>query len=403
MIKFELRRNLIYPLQYFIWTFLRDILTMFIKHLFEFTDSSEYIPFMFIGEFFAGGIIYLYLKKIMPKKKEKKDQYFMAIKLINNEEDDNDYFAPIDNKIKIIILIFFAAFFDSISSYLLAELTWKFKGLSASLGMRLYGFATISASFTYVYALKLPVYRHHKFSLWIIGLCLIVIIVSEYFFQTINLSMTYGKLSMAFVYILFSQIFLSSLDSIEKYLFEYDYMNPFVVIMYEGLFGFLLNLFSFIMPDNLKDIKRIYYDKNKNFALFIFLLIVYIILSGLKNLYKVVSIKIYSPMTKMLTEYFLNPLYFPYYYYVLNDFRNKDDNIYIEYITLNFIIAFIISFFGFVYNEFIILFCCRLEYDTHYQISRRMESNFQMELLNFDDELDNNPENENGSLISKND
>ena len=301
MIKFELRRNLIYPLQYFIWTFLRDILTMFIKHLFEFTDSSEYILFMFIGEFFAGGIIYLYLKKIMPKKSEKKDQYFMAIKLINNEEDDNDYFAPIDNKIKIIILIFFAAFFDSISSYLLAELTWKFKGLSASLGMRLYGFATISASFTYVYALKLPVYRHHKFSLWIIGLCLIVIIVSEYFFQTINLSMTYGKLSMAFVYILFSQIFLSSLDSIEKYLFEYDYMNPFVVIMYEGLFGFLLNLFSFIMPDNLKDIKRIYYDKNKNFALFIFLLIVYIILSGLKNLYRVVSIKIYSPMTKMLS------------------------------------------------------------------------------------------------------
>jgi len=32
-----------------------------------------------------------------------------------------------------------------------------------------------------------------------------------------------------------------------------------------------------------------------------------------------------------------------------------------------------------------------------------MESNFQMELLNFDDELDNNPANENGSLISKND
>ena len=137
--------------------------------------------------------------------------------------------------------------------------------------------------------------------------------------------------------------------------------------------------------------------------MFIFLLIVYIILSGLKNLYKVVSIKIYSPMTKMLTEYFLNPLYFPYYYYVLNDFRNKDNNIYIEYITLNFIIAFIISFFGFVYNEFIILFCCGLEYDTHYQISRRMESNFQMELLNFDDELDNNTANDNNYVITKND
>jgi len=394
MIKFELRRNLIYPLQYLIWTLARDFLTMFIKFLFNFTNSYAYIPFMFLGEFFLAGLFHLYLKKIMPKKSDNKEQYFMAIKLIKNEEDDSDYFAPLDSKVKIIILIFFASVFDAISFLLDAVITPKFKSLSASLSMRLYGFATISASFTYVYALKLPLFRHHKFSLSVIGFCLIVVIISEYFFQTMDLTMNYLKLTMAIVSIIISQILISCQDSIEKYLFEYNYMNPFVVLMYEGLFGFLLTFFFFFLPEYFQDVNKIYKNKDKNFALFIFLLIVYMILSGLKNIFRVVTIKIYSPMAKMLTDYIINPLYFPYYCYVLDDFKDKKKILNVGYITLNCIVAFIISFFGCVYDEFIILFCCKLEHDTHHQISKRSENNFLMELMKYDEDLDNNPEND---------
>ena len=394
MIKFELRRNLIYPLQYLIWTLARDFLTMFIKFLFNFTDSYAYIPFMFLGEIFLGGLFHLYLKKIMPKKSDNKEQYFMAIKLIKNEEDDSDYFAPLDSKVKIIILIFFASVFDAISFLLDAVITPKFKSLSASLSMRLYGFATISASFTYVYALKLPLFRHHKFSLSVIGFCLIVVIISEYFFQTMDLTMNYLKLTMAIVNIIISQILISCQDSIEKYLFEYNYMNPFVVLMYEGLFGFLLTFFFFFLPEYFQDVNKIYKNKDKNFALFIFLLIVYMILSGLKNIFRVVTIKIYSPMAKMLTDYIINPLYFPYYCYVLDDFKDKKKILNVGYITLNCIVAFIISFFGCVYDEFIILFCCKLEHDTHHQISKRSENNFLMELMKYDEDSDNNPEND---------
>ena len=394
MIKFELRRNLIYPLQYLIWTLARDFLTMFIKFLFNFTNSYAYIPFMFLGEFFLAGLFHLYLKKIMPKKSDNKEQYFMAIKLIKNEEDDNDYFAPLDSKVKIIILIFFASVFDAISFLLDAVITPKFKSLSASLSMRLYGFATISASFTYVYALKLPLFRHHTFSLSVIGFCLIVVIISEYFFQTMDLTMNYLKLTMAIVSIIISQILISCQDSIEKYLFEYNYMNPFVVLMYEGLFGFLLTFFFFFLPEYFQDVNKIYKNKDKNFALFIFLLIVYMILSGLKNIFRVVTIKIYSPMAKILTDYIINPLYFPYYCYVLDDFKDKKKILNVGYITLNCIVAFIISFFGCVYDEFIILFCCKLEHDTHHQISKRSENNFLMELMKYDEDLDNNPEND---------
>ena len=41
------------------------------------------------------------------------------------------------------------------------------------------------------------------------------------------------------------------------------------------------------------------------------------------------------------------------------------------YFFINLIISIIISFFGFVFNEFIILFCCKLEKDTHQQIVKR--------------------------------
>ena len=74
-------------------------------------------------------------------------------------------------------------------------------------------------------------------------------------------------------------------------------------------------------------------------------------------------------MAKILTDYIINPLYFPYYCYVLDDFKDKKKILNVGYITLNCIVAFIISFFGCVYDEFIILFCCKLEHDTHHQIS----------------------------------
>ena len=174
MIKFKLRRNLIYPGQYVIWSVVRDFLSIMIRHFLYFSNSLVYGPIMFLGEFIAGAIIHLYLRKVETKKQEKKEQFFMSIKLIRNEEDDTYYYGPKDNKIKIIFLIFIAAFLDIVIFYIDTGALSKLKVLSSSISMRLYGFATIAASFTYVYTLKLPLYKHHKFSLIIIGICLML-------------------------------------------------------------------------------------------------------------------------------------------------------------------------------------------------------------------------------------
>ena len=71
MIKFALRRNLIYPLQLIIYNLVRKSETMLIGYLFNFSNSLFYTPLMFIGEFISGLLIYLYQKKFVKKKKRK--------------------------------------------------------------------------------------------------------------------------------------------------------------------------------------------------------------------------------------------------------------------------------------------------------------------------------------------
>ena len=181
ILKFALRKNLIYPVQHILWSFVRQLLTIFMKSHFNFSSSLIFTPLMFLGELFGGTIFYFYQKNVMKeKKKEEKDQYFMSIKLVKKEEDNN--FEPIDDNIKILLLIFLAAFFDEVEYLLAATYIPKFVKLSSSFSSRLGGISTLFILLFYLYALKLPIFKHHKFSLIIISICLIIIIISEYFY-----------------------------------------------------------------------------------------------------------------------------------------------------------------------------------------------------------------------------
>ena len=92
-------------------------------------------------------------------------------------------------------------------------------------------------------------------------------------------------------------------------------------------------------------------------------------------------------------------LYFFYYYGARGDFK-VDKKLHPLYFSINIVVALIISFFGCVYNEFIILFCCGLEKNTHDQISRRAANlNELSELTKFDDEFDEDEEIGNSSNL----
>ena len=365
MIKFALRRNLIYPLQLIIWNLLRKLETILISYLFNFDDSLVYTPLMFFGEFISGLIIYNYQNKFL--KKEKKQIKIFSITL---RENDSHLTIP-DNKSKIFILIFFSAFFDMIQFLIWTANVPKFIGISNSIVSRLSGILTLTNVFFCYFALRLTIFKHQAFSNILISICLIIVIITEFLFQDINIFMTYTDFIIILFIIFFCQILNGLIDSIEKYLYEYDFLNPFYTLMYEGIYGFILSFLIFFVPNFGNDITLVYKNYSTGYLiLFTFLLLLYIILCGGRNVYRVITTKLYSPMARSLTDYFLNPIYFIFSYAMGTDFlSNGERNIF--YFIVNLILSIVISFCGCVNNEFIVLFCCGLETNTHNQIVLR--------------------------------
>ena len=385
MIKFVSRPNLIYILQLIIWNELRKVEKIIMSEVLDFGSSGIFTPLMFLGEFLAGLIIYQYQEKFINKNKSKKLSNFMSIVLI---QSPNNISSP-DKTVKIYLLIFFASFFDFVEFTLSVAYLTKFEKISGSLESRLSGILTISAALFFYYILKLEIVKHQFLSLLILGICLVLIIGTEFIFQEVNIFLSYGKFVIALVIIFFIHFFNSLLDSIEKYLFEYNYFNPFKTLMWEGIFGFIISFIYCFIDNYLNDIIFYYHNKTTSeFIILILLLFLYIILSGGRNAFRVITNKVYSPMAKTLTDYLLNPLY------IIIDFSRKKDflkegNRNVLYFILNLIFSFIITICGCVYNEFIVLFFYKLEHNTHYEIARRASS-FVMEDISVDESDENN-------------
>ena len=344
MIKFALRRNLIYPLQLIIYNLLRRLETILINYLFNISDSLAFTPLMFIGEFAAGLFVYLYEKNFLRKKKNKSK--FFSIELIQQESKINQ---P-DNPFKIYLLIFFVAFFDWVQFSIWNANVPKFKTLSNSLVSRL------------------------------------SVVITEFFFQEINYFFPYTTFVLALATTIVCQILSGLIDSIENYLYEYDFFNPYYTLMLEGLFGFFISFLFFFTPKYLVDVINIYKSFDaKNLVLFTFLLILYIILCGGRNLYRVITTKLYTPMARSLTDYFLNPIYMSVDFAIKQDFlRNGERNI--AYFVTNLILSILLSFCGCVYNEFIVLFFWGLEHNTHGVVTQRAMTENELNSVTDDDE-----------------
>ena len=97
--------------------------------------------------------------------------------------------------------------------------------------------------------------------------------------------------------------------------------------MLEGLFGFLLGVIYSIYINPIPSFIKCYNDNSDKFVYLVLCLILYMIFSGLKNSFRVITNKIYSPMAATLADYFYNPLYIVLALIVKNDFiSNKKRN-----------------------------------------------------------------------------
>ena len=377
MIKFSTRGNIKFPFQLLLWNILRKFESSLISYFLGFDNSLIFTPLMFLGEFSAGLIIYLYQKKFLQKQKNSEKIKNKSITLIVTEQ----YLKAIDSKTKIFFLIFNSALFDFVQ-FGLSLHTPKFVNVTGSIETRLAGFLTIFDALFYLYVLRFNIYRHQKFSLIGIGICLFLIIFSEFFFQDINIFLTYGQFVLVILLIFVVQFCSAMVDSIEKYLFEYNQLNQFLALMFEGIFGFVLTVIYAFFYNPFDDIVAMKKNNSTgNFVMLILALILYLILSGVKNAFRVTTTKIYSPMTTTFMDYILNPFYLTYDFASGFDYFTNGEINY-SYFILNLILSIIISFLGCVYNEFLILFCFGLERDTYNQITKRSFTEQELITLN---------------------
>ena len=369
MIKFAIRRNLIYPFQYLLWSILRDIESELIDTLLGF-NGIIYTPLMFLGELLAGLIFYLNQKSFLSKEKNVPKSNIFPIEFIKA----NHIFVK-DNISKITFIIFSIGLYDFIQFLLVFPID-KYEIVSSSLERRLRGTYTINTALFYYYILRISFLRHQLFSMIFIGICVLIVIITEFIFQEINIILSYTEFILILVFCFLVQFFNSLEQSLEKYLYEYNRLNPFIVLMIEGIFGFIFSIIYGFFVNPFDDIIKFKNNKsNSQFIALIIAFIFYVILSGGKNLFRVVTTKIYSPMTSTFIVYFLNPIYLIYYFVSGKDFISYGKTNY-AYFFINLIISLITTFLGCVYNEFAILFCCGLERDTYSQIIKRSGESF---------------------------
>ena len=365
MIKITGRHNVIYIIQLVIWSNIRTIDKIILSHLYNFNKSAIFTVLMFLGELTSGALVCKYQSKYLRKKED--DNYINKVRKRSTSLQKYIY-KP--NSIKIYILLFFATFLDFVEFIITSFYIKNFSYISSSLDSRLYNFLVICNGIAFIFLLKIKIYKHQKLSLIIIFICLIITIASEYAFQIVDGVFTYDEFTLALVLILIEYFDLALMDIIDKYLLEFESVDPFFIIMIEGLIGFLFSILFCFIENPIENLKHIYNkESTASFCLFVILLLLFYLLTAFRVAFRIMVNKIYSPMVLTLSDYFLNPIYIIYYFFT-GDFKSKEGRD-IFYFILNLILSILTAFSTFIYNEFIVLFCFGLEKTTYDQITKR--------------------------------
>ena len=373
---------------------------MFIRIFFEYYKGYFIFCFLIFLSQFLSGLIPLLIFKFKNCKKTKKKK-INGFKLIHWK----DKIKQVDSLYKILLLLSFASYFNLIGTIVRRK---YFSQMNEELPVRglfiEHRFKNIqieaSALLSYL-TLKIKIYKHQRFSLITISIILLLIMIIDIIddYKNLPINIKYFLLSA------FSNIARSFLDTIEKYLFDFNFLRPCSILLYEGLTGtVLIPMLLLIDNDSYQDFKEIKVEKNNIFLIFLF--IGFVIINAFKNLYRVLTIQYYSSMTRALAESILDPFVL-FYYLFLPEMDNKEKkegnlNDFIYFFLIIFFLV-IIAFCSLVYNDFIVLYCFGMEKNTYIEIKKRSYSNLNNAILDENDsdsDEDNNDDN-NAQLIKE--
>ena len=378
MIRFVFRKNNFYPLMLLLFILLRLIIDKILK-IHPYKNNIDFlISFLiFFSQSLIGSLSYLYYNC---RKKKEDEKYFKLVPSSSAGSVSNytgSIFIPKinevkDTKTKKIFLIIFASFFNFVGCIIRSADILNFgkrEENNGQLEVRIRSIQIIISSLLCFFTLRLNIYKHQKLSLIVISVLLVVIISLEFVITS-----SWKNKIASMVFCIISCLSRAFLDVTEKYLFDYDYINILFMLIYEGLIGLFLFIIYFI-------VNKTYHEQGKNIledmsksnwqlATFILLILAYTVISGFRNAYRVTTNKFYSPMSRALFESTLDPFVFIYNFFTIHKYEEN----YVKWIYFSVVLfsLLVIAFFSLIYNDFLVLNCCGLAYNTYSGINSRL-------------------------------
>ena len=379
-IKIEVRQNLLYPILFMIGINSLRTIRIIIQEVTKNFKINSIFSFLTIISNIITSIIFIYLE--IKANRSIRNKSIIGIELIQNEIDNQ--IVQTDSDKKVIFLIALDAFFEFLNlirkKYLLVLKPPQTK--IVTLDIRIRSREILFASLICYFTIGTQLNKHHKISLFIIFLCIISLYIYEVTHQFQN---NYYETFLAFIELqglkVCINIYRVFSDTIEKYLFVQNNISPFKILFLKGVIELLLMIAFSLFNESNEEIQSMFRnEENKGFCIFVSLFssILYFCFSGFTSIYKMYTVKMYTPMTRTLSDILFDIFYFIYYSIYKEEGGKR---IFTLYFWANFIGQIIIVFFSFVYNEFIILNFCGIGKNTHYQIARRA-SNIELYISN---------------------
>ena len=350
-IKINFRNKVLYVLFISaIFDLLRYMITCVLKDIFK--NPIIKLLLMSLGESLSFILYIIYLKK--NSYRNKKSELFYSSR----------------NKKFINFMLFLCSFLKVIGNFdFLYFYSYKIKKREDILDNLDIIFFTLLVCINEHSILKIQTYKHHKLGIFFIIFALIILTLSNYLriFNQFN--------TKKFIYVIIlsfeNQFLLSYLYIIEKKL-NYEYfINIFKMSCFEGLFGIIIIIFLMIINqvffiDSILNFNNFSFIKQINNILNFLLIITFIILSCLINIFRLKITEFTRPSTNsighLLSIFFID---------IFDSFYKGPK---IQIFSYDIIFSSIFSIIGtFIFCEVIVLNFCNFDKYTFDKLSRRSE------------------------------
>ena len=400
------RKLLIYPLFLYIYLFIRTIHTKIINEVIY--DNKRMKPdiifafFMSIGEFIGS-----FFKKFYKFKKNIKKSK-LSVQTINKKE-----FKYIIKKysyklglIPLFLLICLTTLFDLIS-YLVWIFVLTYNNFESFLVMDLKYkiFQLFLATICCKLILNRPIYQHHKFSIKVSFIFVAIIFILDFIILKNSKEFKTNYYFFTLFFLILANLLFAIHETLEKYLMDEIYINPFDLLRLEGLieiilaipFFYLYFYFSCIFNEEEKNDSNYFNYCNYSFSniteyfklifdfkgvtlIFIFFnFIIFIFECSLVNIYRLLNSKNFSPMYRAISDSLMMPIIMIIYFIF---FTKREENLYYLCFVIDFFMYLPVIFSCLVFNEIFILEFWNLSYNTYDKISERAKI---QEIVNIDD------------------